>query len=220
MVTFTDASTLREAPRSVCRAADRTIAFALADGTHASLDSIGRVGASAGGTCSPLSQPVATFSPQTASLSFDYGPADVTVPGMHVESVATALDRPELRVARGWRESGTEIPMIAILDGERLITATDVPGGDPMRARSGAPGAMIVSENRLVVFYGTRTSRAMAAFDTGTGARVFDVDLDTSRFAPRSAALGHDRVWVESGHVLDGYDLTTGERVLRIGHGP
>jgi len=89
---------------------------------------------------------------------------------------------------------------------------------DPMRARSGAPGALLALDGRLVVFYGTRTSRAMAAFDMRLGTRIFDVDLDATRFDARSASLGRDRIWIERGHVLDGYDATTGVRVLRIGH--
>ncbi len=134
------------------------------------------------------------------------------VPGL---AVATAYeDRLSRRVfAAGTRpRPSSAVPMLAILEDERVIWAGDVPSTDPLRARHGAPGPVVWSAGRVLTFYGTPRARMMTAFDATTGARLFDVPLRASDFEASSVVLGQNDIFIQRMYSLEVYDAETGEQ--------
>ena len=127
---------------------------------------------------------------------------------MHIQTLLRHASMP-LRVGLGWREPGSDVPMVAIVTESGLVFATDVTEREPVRAHPGAPGPVVATDGRLFVFYSRSTARSMAAFDLATGARQWDVDLRAVHHGYPDASASADRVWFANFHTLDAYDAAS-----------
>ncbi len=211
-------ASLRDRAQGLCRPEEGGLAIAIAGGQFAPLDAAGRIGAPQRGDCPRASSESVGFGPGPHTSAFV--PADdvaLEAPGMEVRSVVRHVSAP-LVVGLGWRASGTDVPMIAIVHEGTLVAVTDITDRDPLSTRSGAPGPLLLGGPRVIAFYSRTTARSIASFDVTTGARVFDVDLRSTRMTMGGAAASTDRIWCASSHVLDAYDATTGEHIVRVGH--
>lgn len=192
---------------SVCRFADGRIGFHTVDERINYVEGAALRSIVADDTCVDEPESLVSFN-ATVLRRMDH-PLPV-VPGMNVSAVVEdAFSR--RRFAAGTRpRPASAIPMLAILEDERVIWMGDVPSAEPLRARHGAPSPVLCNAGRVLAFYGTTQARMMTAFNTATGARLFDTPLPSSNFSTTSVALGRDDIFVQRTFSLEVYDAATG----------
>ncbi|MBL9106622.1 MAG: PQQ-binding-like beta-propeller repeat protein [Myxococcales bacterium] len=104
---------------------------------------------------------------------------------------------PELRVVLGDRRSGTSVPMIAVLQGERLVWSAEVPVSDPLRARMSNDGISSADAQTAFVSYELAGVSRVAAFAVVDGRRLWDVELPGEFHASVDALFPvQDRLYV------------------------
>ena len=194
---------------SVCRFADGRIGFHTVDERVNYLDGTTLRSMFADGTC--VDRPETRVSFDAIDLPDRDRPLP-DVPGMDVSAmVEDALSR--RRFVAGTRpRPASAVPMLAILEDERVIWMGDVPSMDPMRARHGAPSPVVSNAGRVLAFYGTSQARMMTAFNATTGTRLFDLPLPSSSFSTSSVVLGRNDIFIQRMFSLEVYDAETGEQ--------
>jgi len=142
-----------------------------------------------------------------------------TIEGMDVDKLAELLDGQ--RIAIGSRRPGTSVPMLAALDAKgTVLWKSDVPGSDPLTARTSAPELFALDATDVVVIY-ERQSQApptLASFDIRTGARRWEVPLAKgTTIVTRGLSLAKDSVFVSSWGHLQVFDRASGRKRFMVG---
>lgn len=110
---------------------------------------------------------------------------------------ALVLDDGKRGYLLGSRSKGSQVAMVAAVEGKKVLWKTLVPGVDPLTTTVNVTTQIAaVSKSRLVVPYNLKGSNGvrMAAFDTQTGTRLWDVPV-------------HDKSQVQTGIVATENDV-------------
>lgn len=146
---------------------------------------------------------------------------EVEIDGMHVDSVIQSGAGP--LIAAGYRYPGTGVPMVAAVSPDgKLLWKMDVPGHDPLKADTGEPKAVGISDKEVAVAYQMNdhnTPAFVTVFDRATGTRRFDVQVaKTFMNVLSSVTITKQAVAVSLWGSLQTFDPTTGKRLFVIGH--
>jgi outer membrane protein assembly factor BamB len=141
------------------------------------------------------------------------------VDGMDISALYVRGDGP--RIAVGVKQPGTRIPMVAAIDGSgAMLWRAEVPGHDPLTAKTGRPEYLAVSDREVAVVY-ERENKApweLVVLDRATGARRFEVVGKKSRMdVVSSVAMSRTAVAVSTWGMLVVFDLATGKLRFTIG---
>jgi hypothetical protein len=134
------------------------------------------------------------------------------VQGMNVTTSRKAPGGPTILI--GQHESGTEVPMIAAIDG--AVWKSDVPADEPLQTRP--DGKAAITSTRVFVDYETEEDsdvHGLAAFDFN-GHRLWEIRL-TSQQPLTAIQATEQHVFVSQWGELRAFDTATGKKSFAIG---
>ncbi len=124
------------------------------------------------------------------------------------------------RYLLGQRETGTPVPMVARFEAGQLKWASVVPEREALQSTVNLTVVHAgVAGHTLLYQYERKQGSgevALAAFDTETGQRLWDVVTEGCH-APRPLLMGRDVVFFECFGPVEARSVKTGERLFRIG---
>jgi hypothetical protein len=138
------------------------------------------------------------------------------VAGMQVGDVAQ-LGEDGPRVAIGYRDRGTAVPMLARVDEPRWVV--DVPAQDALRA-SGGRDLLAMTSDRVCTVYEveTRSAPRLTCFDMASGSRAWDTEIAKGvTIVMESLVASRDRLYLSSWGHVQVFDLATGRPLHLIG---
>lgn len=122
----------------------------------------------------------------------------------------------------GTRSKGTQVAMIAAIEGDKLLWKDLVPGIDPLKTDVNVTTILAAAgEGRVVVPYGMaggEEGARMACFEARTGKRLWDVQIHRKSHVERGVAIANGRVYYATWTMLYALSLADGRESFRIGH--
>ena len=121
------------------------------------------------------------------------------------------------RVAVGYRDRGTAVPMLARLDDPRWVV--DIPSQDSLRASRGRDLLAMTSDRVCTVYeLETRNAPRLTCFDMATGSRTWDIEIAKGvTIVMESLVAARDRLYLSSWGHAQVFDLATGRQLHLIG---
>lgn len=141
------------------------------------------------------------------------------IPGMSAHR-ALVPDEGKRAFMLGTKTPGSQVAMVAAVEGKKLLWSTLVPGIDPMTTDVNVTTQIVaISGERLVVPYRLKASVGvrMAAFDTKTGNRLWDVPVHNHSNTMSGIAMTDKDVYFASWTALYVMRADTGEIRFRVG---
>lgn len=183
-----------------------------------------------GQTLPDKSHIVASSIPQTRMHSgFGYYTADriyfrnfgltESIEGMRPER-AVIPDKGKRALVLGAKSPGSSVPMIAAIEGDKVIWTSVVPAIDPLGTDTLSPTQMAaLFGQRIAVPYRLKSSDGMrmAAFDTNTGKRLWDMPVHAKSASVSGIAMSGDSVFVATWRAIYVLRADTGELRFQIG---
>jgi outer membrane protein assembly factor BamB len=120
----------------------------------------------------------------------------------------------------GSKRPGTRVPMVGFLKGGKLVWSSDVPASNPLEVSEGAPNHVALAGSRLFVAYEQQTgdkAPSITAFDTASGARLWNVTLPGGRKSLSRLEAGGDGLLVSVGDAAVGLAAADGKQRFVIG---
>lgn len=139
-----------------------------------------------GDLCLPIDNN--TWSRPAGLLALDNWATLPEVPGMYVEQLVRRPGGPV--VATGYKSPGTAVPMLAGLDGDRVLWSVEVPSVDRLAAGVEDKAIGLGADTAYVAYHrGSDTPLRIVAFALADGARRWEVEVPTGRLLERAEAL-------------------------------
>lgn len=138
------------------------------------------------------------------------------VDSMQVGEVAQ-LGEDGPRVAVGYRDRGTAVPMLARVDEPRWVV--DVPSQDALRATA-TRDLLAMTSDRVCTVYEleSRSAPRLTCFDMATGSRAWDTEIAKGvTIVMESLVASRDRLYLSSWGHVQVFDLATGRPLHLIG---
>lgn len=146
-------------------------------------------------------------------------PDTSSIPGMSAHR-ALVPDEGKRAFMLGSKSPGSSVAMIAAVEGKKVLWSSLVPGIDPLTTDVNVTTQIAaVSGSRVVVPYRLKTSNGvrMAAFDTNTGTRLWDVAVHDKSDTMNGIAATEQDVYFASWTALYVLRADTGELRFRVG---
>ncbi|MCK6588308.1 MAG: PQQ-like beta-propeller repeat protein [Polyangiaceae bacterium] len=138
------------------------------------------------------------------------------VQGMYIEYI--------VREGEGWilvgsKNPGTRTPMVGFVTRGKLVWTTVVPDGNPLEARAGSPSRIAVAGGLVAVPYIVESRGArVAAFDVGSGRRVWDVGLAKGVDSIEEIVASGDTVFVGGDEHITALSVKDGSVRFGVGN--
>ena len=151
-------------------------------------------------------------------------PGTLKIPGMSVDRVVRRAGRGGESgppVAVGYKQPGSAVPMLALLDRTRAVWKVEVPAQNPLAARTSAPEFVAVTDSQACAIYEMQDSSAphLTCFDLKSGIRRFDSEIEKGTTIVMEALVwSGGRFYLSSWGHLQVLDGTTGRRLHLIGN--
>ncbi len=147
------------------------------------------------------------------------------LPGLHSDPSMAAhralvTDDDKLGFMLGSKASGSSVPMIAAVQGRKVLWKDVVPGVDPLTTKVNVTTqAAAYANGRVVVPYSLSGSNGirMAAFDTASGKRIWDVSVHDKSQVSSGVQMSEKSVYYASWTALYVFDSETGKLRFRVG---
>ena len=155
---------------------------------------------------------------QTPSTAWDDHTSDIAIPDV---SVSGRLVTPDGDLLAAERSRGTRTGLVIARDSAGNVRWTAVvPGGQPLLAEEGAPDAVGWGKGRAYASWSVKegeTPQRIAAFDAGTGQRLWDAELQDDAGDPEAIVTDGERVYVSHWTWLEVFRADNGEKIGSIG---
>ncbi|HSC85862.1 MAG TPA: PQQ-binding-like beta-propeller repeat protein [Polyangiaceae bacterium] len=151
----------------------------------------------------------------------DYGlPSLHAIQGLSAHR-ALVVDGSDVAFMLGSKSAGSQVAMIAAVQKKKVLWSDVVPGVDPLTTKVNVTTQLAAyGDGKLVVPYALKDSDGgmrMAAFDTATGRRIWDVQVHERTQVDGGLTVAGDTVYYGSWTALYALDAKTGSRRFVIG---
>jgi outer membrane protein assembly factor BamB len=143
----------------------------------------------------------------------------VAIDGMHVDEVWQERDR-EPRFVIGYKQPGSEIPMIAAITAEgKLLWKAELPSKNPIGAKEGAPATFTLAGGRAIVGYQqvAENQLVVSAWALQTGQRYWEISLPGKEDHWAGIAVNDRHVFVKNHERLSAFALIDGRALWTFG---
>lgn len=133
---------------------------------------------------------------------------------------ALVHDEKKLAFMLGATRSGTQVPMVAAVEGQEVLWKSVVPGVDPLTTTVNVTTQVAAYANgRLIVPYDLKSKKGtrMAAFDATSGSRLWDVQIHDGTPVSSGLTATATNVYYATWTALYVFKADTGELVWKVG---
>jgi hypothetical protein len=145
-------------------------------------------------------------------------PDRIAVPGMRVDRILARGDG--LRLAVGYRDPGTAVPMVAALDAaDAVVWKSDIPSTDPLRAATHQADLVTLTDDLVAMVYEHQDGPpSTTVVERATGKRLWETRMkERSGQVLAGVTATRSYVAVSTWGLLYVYDATSGALKFTIG---